>query len=69
MKHVASSEASQPTFLRPAQACELFGVGRTYLYQLVRKGSLTAYRPSQRVTLYRRDEIESVIERAGISIA
>lgn len=65
MKHTRSTEMPPKQFLRPAQACELFGVGRTFLYTLARKGRLTAYRPSPRVTLYRRDEIERLIGSAS----
>lgn len=61
LKRTTSVEAPPPEFLRPAQACEQFGVGRTFLYTLARKGLLMAHRPSPRVTLYRRADIESVL--------
>lgn len=49
-------------YLRPADACAEYRCGRTFLYKAVKAGKLHALRPSRRLTLYRRDELERLIE-------
>lgn len=52
-------------YLRPAEACAHAHCGRTFLYKAVRAGKLHALRPSRRLTLYRRDELEKLIESSA----
>lgn len=49
-------------YLRPAEACAFARCGRTFLYKATKRGKLHALRPSRRLTLYRRDELERLIE-------
>lgn len=49
-------------WVRPADACKLLGCGRSFLFKLTRRGVLHPSRPSKRLTLYRRAEVERFIE-------
>ncbi|HEX7349072.1 MAG TPA: helix-turn-helix domain-containing protein [Rhodanobacteraceae bacterium] len=52
-------------YLRPAEACAFARCGRTFLYKATKRGKLHALRPSRRLTLYRRDELEKLIESSA----
>lgn len=62
MKQANPVEVPVTQYLRPAEACGFAHCGRTWLHKQERAGKIKAYRPSARLTLYRRDELEKLIE-------
>ena len=55
----ASMEAK---FLRPKQVAMLLGVGLSTIWYWKKQGRIKAYKLSERITVFRRDEIERVFK-------
>lgn len=52
-----------PAFLRPAEAARYASVSRRYLSKLVLQGQLAVIRPSARLTLYARADLDAALFR------
>ena len=55
--------APAPAFLRPDEAAHYCGVSRRWLAKLVAAGQLPVIRPSQRLTLFARSDLEATLLR------
>ncbi len=59
--------APVPAFLRPEDAAAYCGVSRRWLNKLVAAGTLPVIRPSKRLTLYARADLEAALHRFRIA--
>jgi excisionase family DNA binding protein len=50
------------TFLKIKEVAELYGIGRTLLYEAIHKGELKAYKPNGRDFILKVEELEKWIE-------
>lgn len=61
--------APVPAFLRPEDAAAYCGVSRRWLNKLVAAGQLPVIRPTKRLTLYARSDLETTLLRFRRGVA
>lgn len=58
-----NSHETNPRFVRSPEACRILSCGKTHLYQMTRKGELTAIRRGRRMTVYDLRELDAIADR------
>ena len=57
------SDTRENTIMRPRDAATFLGFSVQYLYKLVEKRKITAYKPSGRYLFFKQKDLEAFIER------